>query len=74
MPAAQDVRCTEDELIVSLVDGRTISVPLIWFPRLAHASMEQLNHWEILGNGEGINWPELDEELSVKGLLVSVAL
>ena len=72
-PLAQEVRCTEDELIVSLVDGRTISVPLVWYPRLAHATPEQLKQWEILGNGEGIHWPELDEDLSVKGLLVSVA-
>lgn len=70
-PLAQDVRCTEDELIVSLVDGRTISVPLTWFPRLAHATQEQLNNWEILGDGEGIHWPDVDEDLSVKGLLIS---
>ena len=73
-PLAQDVHCTDSELVVSLVDGRTISVPLIWFPRLAHATKEQLNNWEILGNGEGIHWHELDEDLSVKGLLISISL
>ena len=52
-----------------LVDGRTISVPLVWFPRLAKASKEQLNNWEILGNGEGIHWPDVDEDLSAQGLL-----
>ena len=69
-PIAQEVRFTEDELIVLLVDGRTISVPLTWFPRLSQASKAQLDNWEILGDGEGIHWPDLDEDLSVKGLLI----
>lgn len=68
-PLAQDVRCTEEELIVSLVDGRTISVPLAWFPRLIHATPAQLENWQLLGDGQGIHWPELDEDLSVSGLL-----
>ena len=66
---AQDVAFTEDEMIVSLVDGRRISVPLAWFPRLAAASRAQLENWELLGDGEGIHWPELDEDISVAGLL-----
>ena len=69
-PLAQDVRFTEDELIVLLVDGRTISVPLTWFPRLLQATKPQLENWEILGDGEGIHWSDLDEDLSVKGLLI----
>ena len=69
-PIAQEVRFTEDELMVLLVDGRTISVPLTWFPRLSQASKAQLDNWEILGDGEGIHWPDLDEDLSVKGLLI----
>lgn len=71
-PLAQDVRITEDELVVPLVDGRTISVPLAWFPRLLHAAAEQRSHFEILGDGEGIHWPDLDEDISVAGLLRGV--
>lgn len=66
---AQTVRVTDDELVVSLVDGRTIIVPLAWFPRLLHATVEQRTRWELLGDGEGIHWPEIDEDLSVAGLL-----
>lgn len=68
-PQAQNINCTDDNLIVDLVDGRTISVPLVWFPRLSEASPSQLQNWELLGDGEGIHWPELDEDLSVAGLL-----
>ena len=68
-PLAQTVRFTEDDLIVDLVDGRKISVPLIWFPKLANASKEELENHEILGDGEGIHWLEIDEDLSVEGLL-----
>ncbi len=71
-PQACNVNCTEESLIVELVDGRVITVPLIWFPRLSHAKKEQLANWELLGDGEGIHWPELDEDLSVKGLLAGV--
>lgn len=66
---AQDVQVTEDELVVRLADGRTISVPLAWFPRLLHATAEQRQNWELLGAGEGLHWPEIDEDLSVSGLL-----
>ncbi len=69
-PLAQDVKFTDDELIVSLLDGRTITVPLVWFPRLSHATKKQLDNWELLGDGEGIHWPDLDEDLNVKGLLI----
>jgi len=68
-PLAQDVKCTDDDLIVSLVDGRTVTVPLVWFPRLSNATKKQLENYEILGDGEGIHWPEIDEDLSVAGLL-----
>ena len=68
-PLAQNVTYTEESIVVQLLDGRTISAPLIWFPRLAKASREQLNNWELLGDGDGIHWPDLDEDLSVKGLL-----
>lgn len=68
-PLAQDVSFTDDELIVSLADGRRIAVPLVWFPRLANAPREKLENWELLGDGEGIHWPEVDEDISVAGLL-----
>ena len=68
-PLARDVQVTEAEIQVSLADGRTISVPLIWFPRLASASASARAHWELLGDGEGIHWPEADEDISVAGLL-----
>ncbi|MCW8856255.1 MAG: DUF2442 domain-containing protein [Kangiella sp.] len=68
-PLAQDVHFTDDDIIVSLVDGRKLTVPLLWFPRLANASKEQLEDFEILGDGEGIHWPQIDEDISVAGLL-----
>jgi hypothetical protein len=68
-PRAKEVTLTEDELIVALADGRRIAVPLAWFPRLLHATPEQRRNFEILGEGVGIHWPEIDEDLSVGGLL-----
>ena len=65
----KDVRCTEGVLIVDLMDGRTISVPLIWFLRLADASPEIRARWEVAGAGYGIHWPDIDEDLSTEGLL-----
>jgi len=70
VPRAQDVLLTEDELTVSLVDGRKVSVPLVWFPRLPHASPAERSNWQLLGDGEGIHWPDVDEDLSVAGLLL----
>ena len=69
IPRAYLVECTHDELIVYLADGRHISVPIVWFPRLAKADMQQRAQYEILGDGEGLYWPELDEDISVFGLL-----
>ncbi|ADC71939.1 conserved hypothetical protein [Thioalkalivibrio sp. K90mix] len=60
---------TEHDLVVGLMDGRRISVPLEWYPRLAHATPAQLRIWEISAGGYGIHWPELDENLSTEGLL-----
>ncbi len=71
-PLAHNVTCTNAAIIVELVDGRTISAPLIWFPRLSAANQEQLNNWELLGDGEGIHWPDIDEDLSVAGLLSGI--
>jgi hypothetical protein len=64
-----DVRCDDASLIVDLADGRTISVPLAWYPRLLHASPEQRARWEKSGGGYGIHWPDIDEDLSTDGLL-----
>jgi hypothetical protein len=64
-----DVRCTDDDLIVDLMDGRTISVPLAWYPRLLKASADQRAQWEKSAAGYGIHWPAIDEDLSTEGLL-----
>jgi hypothetical protein len=64
-----DVTFTDDMLCVSLRDGRSISVPLTWYPRLLHASAAQRANWQIAGGGYGIHWPELDEDLSTEGML-----
>lgn len=64
-----DVRCDADSLIVDLMDGRTISVPLAWYPSLFRASPSQRRNWEIAGGGFGIHWPDIDEDLSTEGLL-----
>lgn len=69
IPHATSVRCTSDELVVALSDGRVLSVPIAWFPRLADAEPENLSEFELLGEGEGIHWPSLDEDISVLGLL-----
>lgn len=65
----KDVDFTNDSLRVDLMDGRSISVPLAWYPRLLEASPEQRSRWEIAGGGYGIHWPEIDEDLSTEGLL-----
>lgn len=64
-----DVQFGDDTLSVDLADGRTITVPLAWFPRLLHATPEQRKNWELSGGGFGIHWPEIDEDLSSEGLL-----
>lgn len=66
---AQNVEVTEDALRVDLVDGRSVSVPLAWFPRLANGRPAERANWRLIGRGEGIHWPELDEDISVEGLL-----
>ncbi len=64
-----DVEITEDTLSVQLMDGRTISVPLVWYPRLLNATKEQRKNWRISGGGYGIHWEDVDEDLSTEGLL-----
>ncbi len=66
---AVDVSVTDDALQVVLADGRELSVPLAWFPRLLSATLEQRQNWRLIGDGDGINWPAIDEHLSVEGLL-----
>jgi hypothetical protein len=68
----QEVRTTDDELLVAFVDGRTLSVPLVWYPRLFRASPEQRSEWRLIGDGDGVHWPQIDEDLSAAGLLRGV--
>jgi hypothetical protein len=68
-PRAVEIDVTDDELVVHLADGRTVSVPLVWFPRILNASAGDRADFRIIGDGEYINWPTLDEDLSVSGLL-----
>ena len=72
-PLAQDVRVADDALTVLLVDGRTVTVPLSWYPRLANGSSEERLNWQLLGGGHGIHWPDLDEDVSVDALLAGRA-
>jgi len=69
IPKAENVRVTKDTLSVDLSDGRTISVPLEWFPRLVYATPEERNNWRLIGRGHGIHWEDIDEDISVEGLL-----
>jgi len=69
LPTVQGVRVTDDTLSVELSDGRTIAVPLGWFPRLAHATRKEQSKWRLIGRGHGVHWPLIDEDVSVEGLL-----
>jgi len=73
VPFAEGITVTEDTLSVDLSDGRTISVPLTWFPRLLYASPEERNNWRLIGKGHGIHWEDIDEDISVEGLLAGKA-
>lgn len=66
---AEKVSVIDDSLIEDLDDGRTISVPLAWFPRLLHGTAEERNNWRLIGKGKGIHWPDLDEDISVEGII-----
>ena len=66
---AQQVAVTEDTLTVDLIDRRTISVPLGWYPRLLHGTPEERYNWRLIGGGEGIHWPDIDEDIRVDNLL-----
>ena len=67
---AKDLWFSEDKMIILLGDGRELSVPLEWFPRLRNATKEELKKWRFIGNGEGIHWEDLDEDISVEALIV----
>ena len=68
--SAQRVTVTEDALSVDLTDGRSVSVPLAWYPRLLHGTSKERNKWRLIGEGEGIHWPDLDEDISVESLVL----
>src|SRR3990170_3926212 len=72
-PSAEDVQVSVDTLCVELSDGRTISVPLAWYPRLFHGSARERGNWRLIGRGHGIHWEDLDEDISVEGLLAGRA-
>jgi hypothetical protein len=69
IPEAEHVAVTDDTLTVDLSDGRTLSVPLAWFPRLVHASPAERDNWRLIGKGHGIHWEDLDEDISIEGLI-----
>ena len=71
-PAAKRVRVTDEALIVELQDGRSVSVPLHWYPRLAEGRPSERRQWQLIGPGIGIHWPALDEDISVEGLLLGL--
>ncbi|MBK1691579.1 DUF2442 domain-containing protein [Ectothiorhodospira mobilis] len=68
-PLAVEVSFTADTFRVTLEDGRELSIPLAWFPRLLHGTQEQREQWELIGRGQGIHWEALDEDISINGLL-----
>ncbi len=65
----EKVTVTAETLVIELSDGRTLSVPLAWYPRLSHGIRAERDNWELIGDGEGIHWPDLDEDISIAGLL-----
>jgi hypothetical protein len=69
IPTVENVAVTEDALVVDLTDGRTVSVPLAWYPRLLHGTQKECNNWRMIGKGEGIHWADLDEDISVENIL-----
>jgi len=68
-PRSREVRITDDSLVVELMDGRTITVPLLWYPRLWYGKPDERRRFEILGDGRYLHWPDLDEDLSIAGIM-----
>ena len=69
IPLVEGVKITKDTLSADLSDGRTISVPLEWFPRLLHATSKERKNWRLIGKGQGIHWEDIDEDISIEGLI-----
>ena len=69
---SQNVRVNDEELVIELEDGRTLSIPLAWYPRLFYGTLEERHNWRLIGQGEGIHWPDLDEDISVEQLLLGI--
>ena len=69
LPSAVQVRVTDESVAIDLSDGRTLTAPLAWYPRLLHGTGRERRNWRLIGGGEGVHWPDLDEDLSVEGLL-----
>ena len=65
----KNIEWSEDALVVDLNDGRTISVPVMWYPRLLHGTIKERNNWRLISNGEGIHWPDLDEDISIENII-----
>ena len=72
IPKANNLNVTEDTLTVELDDGRTISVPLAWYPRLQEASANERNNWRLIGDGQGAHWMDIDEDISVQGIISGI--
>ena len=70
IPRIVRMRVTDDSIVAELADGRAIGVPLAWYPRLLHGQPEERNNWQLIGQGEGIHWPDLDEDISAENLLL----
>ena len=70
IPQAQNVVVTDDALTVDLSDGPTISVPLAWYPRLLHSTPNERNNWRFIGGNDGIHWPDIDEDISIKNIIL----
>ena len=71
-PRAREIHVTDDLIVAHLIDGRTISVPLAWSWRLSEASPDQRRRYELIGEGQGIHWPDVDEDISVRGMLEGI--
>ncbi|MFA5903859.1 MAG: DUF2442 domain-containing protein [Desulfobacula sp.] len=69
IPLVEDIKITKDTLSADLSDGRTISVPLEWFPRLLYATLKERKNWRLIGKGQGIHWEDIDEDISIEGLI-----
>jgi hypothetical protein len=68
-PAVTNVTVTDEAVAFQLSDGRSVSAPLAWYPRLSHGTLAERMHWRLIGRGEGVHWPDLDEDISVEGVL-----